>query len=157
MARLVGLAALKYGDLQNHRTSNYTFDLERFTSFEGKTGPYLLYGAVRMQSILREAGARGLEPGALLGAANDQDRNLMLALVEFPEVLARTIEHRAPNHLAEHAYELVAAFNRFYETCRIIDEADPARRAAWLGLVDLTLRQLRTLLHLLMIEIPERM
>ena len=97
IARLVGLAAVKYGDLQNHRASDYIFDLDRFVSFEGRTGPYLLYSAVRMQSILRKAEELGLTPGAILPAAGDYDRNLMLALLRLPEVVARAAEHRAPN------------------------------------------------------------
>lgn len=157
MARLVGLAALKYGDLQNHRTSNYIFDLERFTSFEGKTGPYLLYGAVRMKSILRQAAARGVESGPIAPPSSDADRNLMLRLLRFPDVLARAIEYRAPNQVAEHAYELVADFNRFYEACHILDQPDPAIQGSWLRQVEATRRQLETLLDLLLIEIPERM
>ncbi|MDH3499927.1 MAG: arginine--tRNA ligase [Acidimicrobiia bacterium] len=157
VARLVGLAALKYGDLQNHRTSNYIFDLERFTSFEGKTGPYLLYGAVRMQSILRETAARGMEPGPIVAPANEHDRNLTLRLLRFPEVLGRAIEHRAPNQIAEHAYDVVADFNRFYEACRIVDQPDAHIRGSWLRLVEAAHRQLATLLDLLVIAIPERM
>ncbi len=157
IARTVGLAALKYGDLSNHRSSDYVFDLERFTSFDGKTGPYLLYGAVRMQSILRETSSRNIESGPIGPPVKDQDRNLMLRLARFPEVVDRAIEHRAPNGIAEHAYELVADFNRFYDACRIIDETDPVVQRSWLALVELSLRQLRTLLDLLLIEVPERM
>lgn len=157
IAEKVGLAALKYGDLQNHRSSNYVFDIERFTSFDGKTGPYLLYGAVRMKSVLREAGARQLESGTVIAADRDQERNLMLALTRLPEVAARAAEHRAPNHIAEYAYELVAEFSRFYEACHILSEADPARQSSWLHLVELTLAELTLVLELLGIEIPERM
>lgn len=157
VARTVGLAALKYGDLQNHRTSNYTFDLERFTSFEGKTGPYLLYGAVRMASILREAAQRSISVGEVVTPAGDADRNLMLRLLRFGEIVHRSIDHRSPNHIAEHAYEIVAEFNRFYEACRILDEPDERQRAGWLGLVALTRSQLVALLDILAIEVPDRM
>ena len=157
IARLVGLAALKYGDLQNHRASDYIFDLDRFVSFEGRTGPYLLYSAVRMQSILRKAAERGLAPGAIQPASSEFDRNLMLALLRLPEVISRAAEHRAPNHVALYAYELAAEFSRFYEHCRILDEVDPVRQAAWLGLVELTRREIGFLLDLLDIQIPDRM
>ncbi|NNC93306.1 MAG: arginine--tRNA ligase [Acidimicrobiia bacterium] len=157
IAEKVGLAALKYGDLQNNRASNYTFDLERFTSFEGKTGPYLLYGAVRIKSILRKAADVGLNPGPIIPPTEDAERALMLELTRFPEVLDRTVDFRAPNHLAEYAYDIVTAFNRFYEACHILREEDAARQASWLGLVDLTLRLLARLLDLLGIEVPERM
>jgi arginyl-tRNA synthetase len=157
IARRVGLGALKFGDLSNHRTSNYVFDLDRFTSFEGKTGPYLQYGAVRIQSILRRAAERGLQPGQILAPTVAQERDLMLRLVRLPEVIGRAVDLRAPNTITEYAYEVATEFNRFYEACHILSEADPARQASWLALVDLTLRTLRDLLDLLGIEIPERM
>jgi arginyl-tRNA synthetase len=157
IARRVGLAALKYGDLSNHRASNYLFDIDRFTSFEGKTGPYLQYGAVRNQSILRKAEEAGLAPGPILPPTVAQERDLMLRLLRLPEVVERAIELRAPNVLAEYAYELANDFNRFYEVCHILREEDPQRQASWLALVDLTLRVLGLLLHTLGIEVPERM
>jgi arginyl-tRNA synthetase len=157
IAELVGLAALKFGDLHNHRTSNYIFDIERFTSFEGKTGPYLLYAAVRMKSILRNAQDRQLAAGEIIAPVHEAERNLMLQLVRMPEVIGRAAELRAPNHIAEYAYELTADFNRFYEGCHILSEDDPRRRASWLGLVAVTLRSLELLLDLLAIEVPDRM
>jgi arginyl-tRNA synthetase len=157
IAEKVGLAALKYGDLQNHRSSNYIFDIERFTSFDGKTGPYLLYGAVRMQSVLREADSRGLRSGAVVAPERDQERNLMLQLTRLPDVVARAGELRAPNHIAEYAYELVAEFSRFYEACHILREPNPARQGSWLRLIEITLTSLTLLLDLLGIDAPERM
>jgi arginyl-tRNA synthetase len=157
VADLVGLAALKFGDLHNHRTSNYIFDLERFTSFDGKTGPYLLYGAVRMKSILRNARDRGLVGGPIVAPVHGAERNLMLQLVRLPEVVQRAADLRAPNHLAEYAYELAADFSRFYESCHILREEDPATQASWLTLVTVTLRQSELLLDLLGIEVPDRM
>lgn len=157
ISRKVGLAALKYGDLRNHRTSDYTFDLERFTSFEGKTGPYLLYGTVRMRSILARAEELGLKGGDIMAPSADVERNLMLRLSLLPEVVVRAGRFRAPNHLAEYAYELVADFSRFYEACHVLREEDAARQASWLSLVDVTLREVSLLLDLLIIEVPERM
>ncbi len=157
IARTIGLGALKFGDLANHRTSNYVFDLERFTSFEGKTGPYLQYGGVRMKSILRNASQRELSAGEIVAPVVARERALMLRLLRLPEVVARSLEHRAPNHLAEYAYDVATDFNRFYEACHILSEEDPVRQASWLGLVQLTLRLLDELLDLLGIEIPNRM
>ncbi|MDJ0925607.1 MAG: arginine--tRNA ligase [Acidimicrobiia bacterium] len=157
IAERVGLAALKYGDLQNHRSSNYIFDIERFTSFDGKTGPYLLYGAVRMNSLLREAAGRSVESGRVVAPEREQERNLMLQLARLPEVIERAAQHRAPNHVAEYAYELVADFSRFYEACHILRESDPARQASWLRLVETTLAELSLVLELLGIDVPERM
>jgi len=157
IARQVGLGALKFGDLSNHRTSNYVFDLDRFTSFEGKTGPYLQYGAVRIKSILRRAAEAGLEPGPIIAATVDQERGLMLRLLRLPEIINRATEVRAPNVLTEYAYEVATDFNRFYEACHILREEDSARQASWLSLVEMTLAVLTLLLDTLGIEVPERM
>jgi arginyl-tRNA synthetase len=110
-----------------------------------------------MQSILRNAEAKGLRPGPILAPAAAAERNLMLHQIRMPLVVERAAEHRAPNHLAEYAYELVAAFSRFYEACHILSEANALRQASWLALVDLTLRQVRLLLNLLGIDTPARM
>ena len=157
IAHQVGVAALKFGDLINNRASDYVFDLDRFSAFEGKTGPYLQYGAVRIRSIQRRAADRGLEVGGILPPTVEAERNLMLELARFPDVVERAAELRAPNHLAEFAYSLAAVWNRFYDLCHILDEPDPGRQASWLALADVTLRTLATSLDLLGIEIPDRM
>ena len=157
IARRVGLAALKFGDLSNHRTSNYIFDLDRFSAFEGKTGPYLQYSAVRIKSILRKAADQGLAGGQIIAPTVPQERGLMLRLVRLPEVVARSVDLRAPNVLAEYAFDVATDFSRFYEHCHILSEEDSSRQASWLGLVSVTLTVLTQLLDLLGIEIPERM
>ena len=157
IARQVGVAALKFGDLINNRSSDYIFDLDRFSSFEGKTGPYLQYAAVRIKSILRKAAERGIEPGEMISPEVDAERDLMLELFRFPEVVERSIELRAPNHVAEYAHTLAGQWNRFYDRCHILSEGDPDRRASWLSLARWTETTLETLLHLLGIEVPERM
>ena len=157
IAHHVGVAALKFGDLINNRTSDYIFDLERFSSFEGKTGPYLQYAAVRIKSILRKAVERGVEPGPILPPAVDAERELMLELLRLPEVVDRAIDLRAPNHVAEYAYVLAVRWNRFYDQCHILSEPDGARQASWLSVARWTGATLETLLHLLGIEVPDRM
>ncbi len=157
IARQVGISALKFGDLTNNRASNYTFDLERFTSFEGKTGPYLQMAAVRMKSILRKAADQGLAPGTIVAPSVPAERRLSLRLLQLPEVIGRAIELRAPNQLAEFAFDLASDFSSFYEACHILSEEDPKRQASWLMLVQTTLRTLELLLDLLGIETPERM
>ncbi|MCH7669390.1 MAG: arginine--tRNA ligase [Acidobacteria bacterium] len=157
IAHTVGLAAVKFGDLSNHRESNYTFDMNRFTSFDGKTGPYLLYGSVRMSSLLRRAGAEGVDAGGIVPPTYQAERTLLLVLARFPEVIARAASLRAPNHVAEYAYDVVAAYNRFYEQCHVLTEKDTDRRAGWVGLVAHSRATLGQLLHVLGIEVPERM
>jgi len=157
IAAQVGVAALKFGDLINNRSSDYVFDLERFSSFEGKTGPYLQYAAVRIKSILRKASERGLEPGAMVAPTVDAERELMLELFEFPEAVERSIDLRAPNHVAEHAFSVAGAWNRFYDRCHILGEPDPVRRSSWLALAGWAEATLEALLHMLGIEVPDRM
>lgn len=157
VATQVAAAALKFGDLVNHRTSNYVFDLDRFTSFEGKTGPYLQYAAVRIGSILRRAADAGLAAGTPIPPVEDAERDLILRLATVPEIVLRAWELRAPNHVAEAAYELAVAFNRFYEQCHILGESDPARQASWLALAEAASSSLGRLLGLLGIAVPERM
>lgn len=157
IAHRVGVATLKYADLSNHRAKDYVFDLDRFSAFEGRTGPYLLYTAVRTRSILRKAAEAGLAPGPLLPPGGDAERGVMLAASRLPDVLAAAFEHRAPNILCEYAFDLAAAFTRFYQGHHILSEADPARQASWLGLCDLTVRILLQVLELLGIGVPERM
>ena len=157
IARQVGIAALKFGDLINNRTSNYTFDLRRFTSLEGKTGPYLQMAAVRMGSILDRAAAAGFVSGPPMPPAVEIERRLMLRMLQVPEVIDRALDLRAPNHLAEYAYELASDFSGFYEACHILTESDPSTRASWLALVRTSRRTLTLLLDLLGIEVPDRM
>ncbi len=157
IATRVGLAALKYGDLSNQRTTNYTFDLTRFTSFEGKTGPYLLYPAVRTSSLLAKAAELGFEAGPIVPPTREVERNLILRLLRLPETIQRTYATRSPNHLAEFAYEVASDINRFWEHCNVLREPDPARRASWLTLVETSGRLLRQVLDLLGISVPERM
>jgi arginyl-tRNA synthetase len=157
IAEMVGIAALKFGDLINNRTSDYVFDLDRFSSFEGKTGPYLQYAAVRIKSILRRASAAGFAPGSLLPPTVDTERDLMLELLRLPEVVGRAIDLRAPNHVAEFAFDLAGKFNRFYDTCHILSEPDEGRRGSWLSLSTWALSALERFLDLLGIEVPDRM
>lgn len=156
IARQVGLAALKFADLANHRTSDYVFELEKFTRFEGRTGPYLLYTAVRIKSILRNAAQAGLAAGPIT-VTHPLDRELMLVLNQLPDAVESAYEERLPSHLCEFAYELAQTFNRFYNRCHILTEPNPAVQASWLALSRLTLAELELLLSLLGIEIPERM
>lgn len=157
IAATVGVAALKFGDLINNRSSDYVLDLERFSSFEGKTGPYLQYAAVRINSILRKAAEQDLSPGAIIGPSVDVERDLVLELLNLPEVIDRSIDLRAPNHLAEYAHTLAGRFNRFYDVCHILSESDPRQQASWLRLSTWTLAALERLLDMLGIEIPDRM
>lgn len=157
IARLVGIATLKFADLMNHPARDYVFDLDRFAAFEGRTGPYLLYTAVRINSILRKAAERGLAAGRILPPAGDAERDVLLKIAELPDVLVLAFEKRAPNYLCDYAYTLAALFTRFYHEHHILREENPAQQASWLGLASLSLTTLTLVLDLLGIEIPQRM
>jgi arginyl-tRNA synthetase len=152
----VGVAALKFADLINFRGTSYVFDLERFSSFEGKTGPYLLYQAVRVKSLLRKAAAEGAAAGEIV-VSEAAERDLVLVLDGFDHILAEAAERRAPNLVADHAFRLAQAFARFYAACPVLAAPDEALRASRLALAALTLRQLELALDLLGIATPERM
>jgi arginyl-tRNA synthetase len=157
IARLVGLAAIKFGELSNHRTTDYAFDLQRFTQMQGRTGPYLLYVAVRTKSILARLASNGIKPGALLPPTHDKERQLALMLLRWPETVDRALETLSPNTIAEYSYDLAGAFNQFYDTCHILSADDPDRQRSWLALVALTQRVLVNTLDLLTIDVPDRM
>lgn len=151
----VAVATLKFADLQNFRGTSYVFDLDRFSSFEGKTGPYLLYQAVRVKSLLRKAEEGGAEPGPIM-VSEEAERALVLTLDAFDHALAEAYEKKAPHFLAEHAWRLAQAFSKFYFACPIL-AAQPPARASRLSLAKAVLAQLELALNLLGIETPERM
>jgi arginyl-tRNA synthetase len=155
IAHKVAIAAIKFADLQNFRGTSYVFDLDRFMSFEGKTGPYLLYQAVRIKSLMRKAEEQGLAPGTIV-IGHDAERALALALDAFDHALSLAYEKKAPHFLAEHAYALAQAFSVFYTHCPILP-AEGDVRASRLALAGATLKQLTLTLDLLGIETPERM
>lgn len=156
IARQVGLAAIKFADLSNYRLTNYIFDLARFTKFEGKTGPYLQYAAVRVKSLLRRAAEEG-KPSGAIAIRSDEERELALTILRFPDALEETLKVRAPNIMCDYAFTLAQRFSSFYSAHHILSETDEALRASRLGLASLTLRTLDVSLSLLGIEIPERM
>ncbi|MEO0465462.1 MAG: arginine--tRNA ligase [Pseudomonadota bacterium] len=156
VAEAVALAALRFADLQNTRTTNYIFDLDRFTSFEGKTGPYLLYAAVRIKSLLRRAEEEGLTAGDIR-VESDTERAMVLALDGFGQALLATREKRMPHILCEHIYSLAQAFSAFYGAHPIAAEKDEAVRGSRLALSQAVLHQLETGLDLLGIVVPDRM
>jgi len=156
IARKVAVAALKFADLQNFRGTSYVFDLDRFMSFEGKTGPYLLYQAVRIKSLLRKAAETGVAPGTIV-VAEPAERDLALLLDAFGHAAAEAYDKRAPHFVAEHAYRLAQGFSKFYAACPVLTAADEASRASRLALSATTLRQLEIALDILGIDTPERM
>ncbi len=156
IAAKVAVAALKFADLSNSRTTSYVFDLDRFMSFEGKTGPYLLYQAVRIKSLLRKAEAQGVLAGPIV-IAEPAERDLALTLDAFDQATAEAYDKRAPHLVAEHAYRLAQSFSKFYAACPVLAAEDAATVASRLALAKAALDQLETALGLLGIDTPDRM
>ncbi len=158
-AAVVGLSAIKYGDLSNQATKDYVFDVDRFTSFEGNTGPYLLYTIVRIQSILSrfaEAGGQA-ENCRLLSAAGESEKKLMLQAARYNEALRGAYADKAPHKLCAYVYELSNDLNTFYHENRILTEEDSARQQSWIALLSLVRRVLLDAIGVLGFSAPERM
>lgn len=157
IARKIGLAALKFADLQNQRMTNYIFDPERFTAFEGKTGPYLLYAVVRIKSIMRKAADMGVESGDIALEA-ETEKALVLSLDAYARAIELASDKYAPHILCEHIYRVAQSFSRFYAECPILADSVPdAVKASRLSLAKAALGQLEHGLDLLAIQAPDRM
>ena len=158
-AKIVGLAALKYGDLSNQASKDYIFDIDRFTSFEGDTGPYILYTIVRIKSILNKYKEQG---GALTGlvikeATNTSEKDLMLELAKFNTMMEAAYEELAPHRVCAYIYDIANAFNHFYHETKILTEEDAQKKSGWIALLALTRDVLEVCIDLLGFSAPERM
>ncbi len=158
-AKIVGLSAIKYGDLSNQASKDYVFDVDRFTSFEGNTGPYILYTIVRIKSILNKYAALGKDPAAgVIGVAeNDTQKALMLELAKFNGVIENAFEETAPHKICAYIYDLANAFNKFYHETKILGEENEEKRVGLIAVLVLTKRVLEACIDILGFEAPERM
>lgn len=158
-AQTVGLAAIKYGDLSNQASKDYIFDVDRFTSFEGNTGPYILYTIVRIKSILNKYQENGGSPEGLeiRPAEDSYEKALMLQVLKFNDVFDAVYAETAPHKLCAYIYELANEFNKFYHETKILSEEDDQKRAGYIALLVLAKRVLETCINLLGFEAPERM
>ena len=158
-AKMVALAAIKYGDLSNQASKDYIFDIERFASFEGNTGPYILYTIVRIKSILNRFAEEGgnLEAGTILDPVNDSQKNLMLQLTGFGATVENAFEEKAPHKICAYIYEVSNAFNSFYHETKILIEENEAQKASFIQLLKLTKKVLETCIDLLGFSAPDRM
>ena len=155
-AKLIAMAALKYGDLSNQPTKDYVFDLERFAAFEGNTGPYILYTIVRIKSILAKYG-KAVDPAALPVPETREASDLMLVMTRFADFMWQAYRDNAPNTICQYIYELAGAVNKFYHETRILTESDEKKQAGYVALVDLARRMLEGCIDLLGFEAPEKM
>ena len=158
-AKMVALAAIKYGDLSNQASKDYIFDIDRFTSFEGNTGPYILYTIVRIKSILNKYHGLGKDDsGAVIEAAHSKsEKDLMLELSKFNAVMESAFEETAPHKICSYIYDLANAFNSFYHGTKIMSEENETVQKSYIRLLELTKSVLETCIAVLGFSAPERM
>ncbi len=158
-SEVVALSALKYGDLSNQASKDYIFDIDRFTSFEGDTGPYILYTIVRIKSILNKYKEQGgkIDGIQIREAVNAAEKDLMLQITGFNAMLEAAFEEAAPHRICAYIYDLANAFNHFYHETKILTEEEKEKQAGWIALLMLTKRILETCIDLLGFSAPERM
>ena len=158
-AKVVALSAVKYGDLSNQASKDYIFDIDRFTSFEGNTGPYILYTIVRIKSILNKYKEAGKEAGtaAILPAHSESEKALMLELTRFNAMMENAYEETAPHKVCSYIYDLANALNHFYHETKIMAEEDEAVQASYVRLLTLTRRTLEVCIDVLGFSTPDRM
>ena len=159
VADVVAISALKYGDLSNQASKDYVFDVDRFTSFEGNTGPYILYTIVRIKSILakyKESGA-AIDENALQTPVNDSEKALMMEIAKYNASLEAAYEELAPHKICAYIYDLANAFNSFYHETKILSEENEAQKASFIQLLKLTKKVLETCIDLLGFSAPDRM
>ena len=158
-AKLIALAALKYGDLSNQASKDYVFDLDRFTSFEGDTGPYILYTIVRIKSILNKYKEQGGSPDTaeLMDAVSASEKDLMMQLAGFKSTMESAGAELAPHKICAYIYDLANAFNRFYPETRILAEEDEKRKEGLIALLVLTKEIMETCIDVLGFSAPDRM
>ena len=159
ISKIVGLSAVKYGDLSNQASKDYIFDVDRFTSSEGNTGPYILYTIVRIKSILRKYEEMGgtAGDGQITASANESEKALQLELTKFNSMMETAYEESAPHKICAYIYDLANAFNKFYHETKILGSEDEAAKKSWIALLLLTRKVLETCIDLLGFEAPEKM
>ncbi|MBQ4242216.1 MAG: arginine--tRNA ligase, partial [Lachnospiraceae bacterium] len=158
-AAKIGLAAIKYGDLSNEARKDYIFDIDKFTSFEGNTGPYVLYTIVRIKSILRkykESGGRQ-EGLRILAPANAAEKAMMMSLTGFAPMIEGAWRDLAPHRICAYIYQVANDFNKFYHETKIITEEDRQKQESWIALLTLTKGILESCIDILGFEAPEKM
>ena len=158
-AKVVALSAIKYGDLSNQASKDYIFDIDKFTSFEGDTGPYILYTVVRIKSILSKVKEQGGLPddASIREAGSEAENALMMEIAKFNAMMESAYAETAPHKVCAYIYDLANAFNRFYHETKIVSEEDQEKKAGWVALLMLTRDILETCIDVLGFSAPERM
>ena len=156
-SEIIALAALKYADLLPYRATDFIFDPAKFSDLDGKTGPYLLYSTIRMRSLLNKAKQEGIEYKNFNVINSDTDKDVILTLLQLPNILNRAYESKSLNDVAEYIYKLTSSYNKFYSENKIITNDNNELRESWLVLSDIVYRTNMMLLDIMGIDVPEKM
>ena len=157
IARTVAVAAIKYADLLPFRTTDYNFDIEKFTDLNGKTGTYLLYSCVRMNSLLKKAEKANLDYHDIKVLSTENERKIILTMLDLKRIIKRSFENYSLNEICEYLYKITNLYNNFYAENKVLTEENENVRSSWLALTKLIFDNNKYLLNILGINIPEKM
>lgn len=157
IARIIADAAIKYADAISNRTTDYIFDVDKFTDNTGKTGPYVLYSAVRIRSLMNKAKENNIIENVVISPTSKEELNLMLEIIKFPDIVLEAYKNKSLSEIANYLFDLNSAYNNFYNNCRILSEQNTEKQSSWLRLSDIVGKINDKLLNIMAIEIPEKM
>ena len=154
IADVLTVATIKYADLLPYSTTDFIFDIDKRTSFEGKTGPYVLYTMVRIKSILDKV---NIDNPSIKSIYSETERNIYIKLLELAKTLTKAYNEKALSYICEYLFDLCSLFNKFYGECNIINEKDMSKKESYVALLNLLYNTGNMLLNILAIEIPDKM
>ena len=157
IARMIAVAAIKYADLLPFRTTDYNFDIEKFTDLNGKTGTYLLYSCVRMNSLLKKAKEANLDYDLIKVLSTENERKILITMLDLKRIIKRSFENYSLNEICEYLYKITNLYNNFYAENKVLTEENKEKQASWLSLTKLIFDNNKYLLDILGINIPEKM
>jgi len=157
IAAIIADAAIKYADAISNRTTDYVFDVDKFTDNQGKTGPYILYSAVRINSLLKKAQDNGIKIGKLINTNTVDEKLLMLQIIRLPDIIIDAYSRKSLSEIVNYLFDLNSAYNNFYNNCRILNEQDITKQESWMKLSYIVGEINKKLLDIMAIKIPERM
>lgn len=154
IADVLTVATIKYADLLPYRTTDFIFDIDKITSFEGKTGPYVLYTMVRIKSILDKV---NIDNASIKSIYSDTERNIYIKLLELSKTLTKAYNEKTLSYICEYLFDLCSLFNKFYGECNIVNEQDMDKKESYVALLNLLYNTGTMLLNILAIEVPDKM
>ncbi|MBR2247705.1 MAG: arginine--tRNA ligase [Bacilli bacterium] len=155
ISKTVAIAAIKYADLVPFRTTDYIFEIDKFSEIEGKTGPYLLYSTIRMKSLLEKS--KDLPKNKITKFKTNTETDITLQILNLPLVLDKSLELKSLNEITEYLFKLTSLYNKFYSENKILTEEDSELQESWLALTSIVYSINNLLLDILSIKVPEKM